>query len=81
MLLSYAVFFFKINFLQQFFRITMRLSNSLDQDQDRYFVGPDLEPKCFQRLSADNKRHPKQGKSTYFKSIYLANLKVKKMFE
>ena len=28
--------------------------NSLDADQARRFVGPDLGPKCLQRLSADN---------------------------
>ena len=26
------------------------MSNSLDQDQNRYYVGPDLGPKCLQRL-------------------------------
>ena len=30
------------------------MSNSLDQDQVRHFVGPDLGPNCLQRLSADN---------------------------
>ena len=29
--------------------------NGLDPDQDRYCVGPDLGPNCFQRLSEDNK--------------------------
>ena len=32
----------------------MRVSNSLDPDQARYFVGPDLGPKCLQKLSADD---------------------------
>ena len=27
--------------------------NSLDPDQERHFVGPDLGPNCLQRLSAD----------------------------
>ena len=27
------------------------MSNSLDPDQDRHFVGPDLDPSCIQRLS------------------------------
>ena len=31
------------------------MSNSLDPDQDRQFVSPDLGPNCLQRLSADNK--------------------------
>ena len=33
----------------------IRVSNSLDPDQDRHFVGPDLGPNCLQRLSADDK--------------------------
>ena len=31
------------------------VSNGLDPDQDRHFVGPDLDPNCLQRLSADDK--------------------------
>ena len=31
------------------------MSNSLDPDQARRFVGPDLGPNCSQRLSADDK--------------------------
>ena len=29
------------------------MTNSLDPDQARHFVGPDLGPNCLQRLSAD----------------------------
>ena len=50
LLLSTADFFSKNSF-----RNTIRVSNSLDQDQDQHFVGPDLGPICLQRLSADNK--------------------------
>ena len=32
----------------------MRMSNSLDPDQARRFVGPDLGPNCLPRLSADD---------------------------
>ena len=32
---------------------TIQVSNSLDPDQARHFVGPDLGPNCLQRLSAD----------------------------
>ena len=32
---------------------TIRVSNSLDPDQARHYVGPDLGPNCLQRLSAD----------------------------
>ena len=31
------------------------MSNSLDPDQDRQNVGPDLGPNCLQRLSDDKK--------------------------
>ena len=30
------------------------MSNSLDPDQARHYVGPDLGPHCLQRLSADD---------------------------
>ena len=30
------------------------VANCLDQDQAQRFVGPDLDPNCLQRLSADN---------------------------
>ena len=30
------------------------MANSLDPDQARHFVGPDLDPNCLQRLSADD---------------------------
>ena len=30
------------------------MSNGLDPDQDQHFAGPDLDPNCLQRLSADN---------------------------
>ena len=33
------------------------MSNSLDPDQDRHSVGPDLGPSCLQRLSPDDKSH------------------------
>ena len=33
------------------FRNTIRVSYSLDPDQARHFVGPDLGPNCLQRLS------------------------------
>ena len=32
----------------------MRVSNSLDPDQARHFVGPDLGQNYLQRISADN---------------------------
>ena len=57
MFLSSADFFFKIKFLREKFSNsanTIRVSNSLDPDQARRFVGPDLGPNYLQRLSADD---------------------------
>ena len=39
---------------QHSFRNTIRVSNSLDPDQDRHSVGPDLGPNCLQMLPTDN---------------------------
>ena len=42
------------------------MSNSLDPDQARRFVGPDLGPKCLQKLSADGtSRQRVNGKQKY----------------
>ena len=38
------------------------MSNSLDPDQVQHLVGPDLDPNCLQRLSADDKSCHKSGK-------------------
>ena len=51
LLLSSADFFFKINS----FRNTIIMSNGLDPDQDRCYVGPDLGPKSLRRLLAGDK--------------------------
>ena len=48
-------FFWKVTFSKKPFKSTIRASNSLDPDQARYFVDPDLDPNCLQRLSADDK--------------------------
>ena len=45
-------FFFKLTFSKKMFRNTTRVSNGLDTDQARCFVGPDVGPSCLQRLSA-----------------------------
>ena len=41
-------------FSKHSFRNTIRVSNGLDPDQGRRFVGPCLGPNCLQRLSADD---------------------------
>ena len=48
---------------------TVRASNSLDPDQVRCFVGPDLGPNCLQRLSADYKKIPLAGKELNTKQL------------
>ena len=45
----------KLTFSKNSFNNTIWTSNSLDPDQTRQFVGPDLRTNCLQRLSADNK--------------------------
>ena len=47
--LSSADFFSKLTFWKNSFRNTIRMSNNLDPDQARRFVGPDLGPNCFQK--------------------------------
>ena len=69
LLLSSADFFSKLTFSKKSFRNIIRLSNGLDPDQDRHFVGPDLGTNCLQRLSADGESHCEQGKSQ--KSLHL----------
>ena len=46
--------FFKINFFEKLFHNTIRVSNSLDTDQARQYVEPDLGPNCLERLSVDD---------------------------
>ena len=58
-LLSSAEFFSKSTFSNNSFRNTIRMSNLLDPDQARHYVRPDLDPKCLQRLSADDTRRQK----------------------
>ena len=52
MVLSSADIFSKSIFL--IFQNISRVSSSLDPDHAPRFVGPDLGPKCLQRLSADD---------------------------
>ena len=53
MFLSSVDFFSKSTFSKNYFRNTIRVSNSADQGQARRSVQPDLGPNCLQRLSAD----------------------------
>ena len=47
-------FFAKAAFSKNPFNDNHRVSNRLDSDQARRFVGPDLVLKCLQRLSAED---------------------------
>ena len=55
--------FFKIIFFKNSSRNTIKVSNSLEPDQARHVVRPDLGSICLQRLSADNSRCHWLGKS------------------
>ena len=47
------------------------MSNSLDPDQARHFVGPDLDQNCLQRLSAnDTGRQVKHQDKNLFLAIF-----------
>ena len=54
-------FFSKSTFSKYYFRSTIRVSNGLDPDQDRGYVGPDRGTNCLKRLSAEDTsvRHEK----------------------
>ena len=53
MLFCHLLIFPISTFSKNSIRNTIRVSNNLDPDQARHFVGPDLGPNCLQRLSAD----------------------------
>ena len=46
--LGHLLIFFKINILKNSFRNTIIVSNSLDPDQARHCVGPELGLNCLQ---------------------------------
>ena len=55
MLFCHLLIFFQNQlFSKNSFRNSIRVSNSLDPDQNRHFVGPDLDANCLQTLSADD---------------------------
>ena len=47
-------FFFKIKPFRKILSEIPSVSNSLDPDQARHLVGPDLDSICLQRLTADD---------------------------
>ena len=48
------IFFSKSTLKKTSIKDTIRVSNSLDPDQARHIVGPDLGTDCLQKLSADD---------------------------
>ena len=54
-----------LTFQKYYFMNTIRVPNRLDLDQDQHSVsvGPDLGPKCLQRLSAEDNGWRYQVKS------------------
>ena len=50
MFLLSANFFPKSTIPKNYFMNSFRVSNSLDPDQARHFVGPDLDPKLFAKI-------------------------------
>ena len=69
------IFLSKSSFLKNSFRNTIRVSNSLDPDQARHFVGPDLGPNCWPRISADGASRQRVSRMLIFlsKSSFLKN--------
>ena len=62
------IFFPKPIFSNNSFRNIISVSNNLDPDQARRFVGPVLGPNFLQRLSADDTRG-QRAKMWYFSNI------------
>ena len=56
MLFVVCGFLFKNHFFSEIFFRNTSVSNSLDQDQTRRFVRPDLGPNCLKTLSEDGIR-------------------------
>ena len=63
MMIKLILLFFlkkKSTFAKNSFKKTIIVTNSLDPDQVRHFVGPDLAQNCLQWLSADNTSRQKK---------------------
>ena len=69
--------FFKINISKKkYFRNSLRVSDSLDPDQARRLVGPDLGQNCLQELSADDTSRCKQLPMTTYGNLGLFGLHI-----
>ena len=54
----------------------IRVSNSLDPDQDWHNVGPDLTQNCLQRSSADNKKSLVAKKISWLSDLHSFNVDI-----
>ena len=54
MLFCRLLIFFKINFFEKFFQEYHQSVKHSGSKSGRHYVGPDLDPNCLQRLSADD---------------------------
>ena len=71
LLIFYILFFFsKITFFEKNIRNTIKMSNSLDPDQPRHFVGPDLGTNFLLRSSADDTGKQRMGKVNCNEGIF-----------
>ena len=67
----------KINFFENSYRNTIRVSNGLYQDHDRRSVGTELGPNYLQMLSADKERVGNLGNNEYKSSkIQMKDVKL-----
>ena len=60
-----GIFFINVSQKLILNRNTIRVSNRLDLDQVRHFVGPDLDPICLLNLSSDDNRRQMTNMKTY----------------
>ena len=70
--------FFQNQLFQKLLSRIPSVSNSLDRDQARHFVGPDLGPNCLQRLSEDGTR--RQYVNSYMYNFLPVSLQPTLMF-
>ena len=77
MLFCRLLIFFKSTFSKNSFRNTIRVSNSLDPDQVRRFVGPELGPNYLLKLSADDTSRQTKSVHTHncIRAIWLRSFK------
>ena len=66
----------KSKFFKKLFQNTIRVSNSLDPDQDQHSIGPDLGSSCLQRLISNRQRLMRKlnfSKNSFKNTIRVSN--------